>query len=245
VGTAQNDAYALIATSPNQPEGGPGQQSPTPDIRAVGVNTFTVPAGFCSAQPSFLWAFAINTWERQQHLLPVSHQIALDTDQDGTDDYVILNRDASGPVTISDGRQLSWVLDLSTGGLTAFFFAEHSMNTGNTVLLICGEQIGLTGTDLLNTNVDVSVVAQDFYYGGPGDSVDGLTITPLGERFFGLPNDVPGFTNDPAGLSVFDFGPFPGNSPELGLMLITNGDRGTGARGGATKETEALLFTTE
>ena len=245
VGTAQNDAYALIATSPNQPEGGLGQQSPTPDIRAVGVNTFPVPAGFCSGQDSFLWAFAINTWERQQHLLPVSHQVALDTDRDGEDDYIVLNRDLSGPTTISDGRQLSWVLDLATGGLSAFFFAEHSTNTGNTVLLICGEQIGLSGPDLLTTSVDASVIAQDFYYGGPGDSVDGLTITPLGERFFGLPNDVPGFTNDPAGLSVFDFGPFPGNSPELGLMLITNGDRGTGARGGATKETEALLFTTE
>ena len=39
-------------------------------------------------------------------------------------------------------------------------------------------------------------------------------------------------------------GLFPGNSPELGLMLITNGDRGTGNRGGATQPTEALLFRT-
>jgi hypothetical protein len=44
---------------------------------------------------------------------------------------------------------------------------------------------------------------------------------------------------------VFDFGTFPGNSPELGILLFTNGDRGTGAHGGATQETEALLFTTE
>jgi hypothetical protein len=41
---------------------------------------------------------------------------------------------------------------------------------------------------------------------------------------------------------VYDFGLFPGNSPERGLMLITNGDRGAGNRGGATKDTEALLF---
>lgn len=240
VGTAQNDAYALIATSPNQPEGGLGQQSPTPDIRAVGVNTF--PTGGCAA--GFVWAFAINTWERQEHLLPVSHQVFLDTDQDGVDDFVVLNRDLSGLDTISDGRQVAWALDLATGDATAFFFAEHSTNTGNTVLYICGEQVGLTGSDILTTNVDVDVVAQDFYYGGPGDSVESLTITPLGEQFFGLPNDVPGFSNDPAGLSVFDFGPFPGNTAELGLMLITNGDRGAGARGGATQETEALLFTT-
>jgi hypothetical protein len=96
VGTAQNDAYALLATSPNQPEGGLGEQAPTPDIRAVGINTFPVPAGFCSANPSFLWVFAVNTWERQEHLLPVSHQFWLDTNQDGIDDYVVLNRDASG-----------------------------------------------------------------------------------------------------------------------------------------------------
>lgn len=119
------------------------------------------------------------------------------------------------------------------------------MNTGNTVLLICGEQVGLTGTDMLATNVDMDVVAQDFYYGGPGDLIEGLTVTPLGERFFGLPNDVPGNANDPAGLLVFDFGVFPGNSPELGVLMFTNGDRGSGARGGATQETEALLFTTE
>ena len=39
VGNAQNDAYALLATSPNQPEGPKGGQAPTPDLRAVGVNT--------------------------------------------------------------------------------------------------------------------------------------------------------------------------------------------------------------
>ena len=87
VGTAQNDAYALVAISENQPQGERGGQAPTPDIRAVGVNTFPVPAGFCSAEPSFLWAFAINTWERQSHLLPVSHEVYLDTNQDGVDDY--------------------------------------------------------------------------------------------------------------------------------------------------------------
>jgi subtilisin family serine protease len=240
VGTAQNDAYALLATSPQLVPGGRGQQSPTPDIRAVGINTFPVPAGFCSANPSFLWAFAVNTWQRQQHLLPVSHQVYLDTNRDGIDDYVVLNRDASGLGTITDGRQLAWALNLETGAASAFFFAEHSTNTGNTVLYICGEQIGMSGADLLATNVNMVVLAQDFYFGGPSDLVEGLTVTPLGERFYGEPTDVPGKGN--GSLSVYDFGAFPGNSPELGLMLITNGDRGAGNRGGATKDTEALLF---
>jgi len=242
VGRAQNDAYALLAKSPQLTVGGRGEQSPTPDIRAVGVNTFPVPAGDCSARPSFIWAFAVNTWGRQQHLLPVSHQIYLDTDQDGTDDFVVLNRDASGLGTISDGRQLAWVVNLATEVASAFFFAEHSTNTGNTVLYICGEQIGMNADNLLTTNVDMDVYAQDFYFGGPGDLIEGLTVTPLGERFYGVPSDVAGKTNNPSGLEVYDYGAFPGNSPELGLMLITNGDRGAGNRGGATKDTEALLF---
>ena len=242
IGTAQNDAYALLATSPRLVPGGRGEQAPTPDIRAVGINTIPVPAGFCSASASFLWLFAVNTWERQQHLLPVTHQIWLDTNRDGVDDYVVLNRDASGFGTISDGRQLTWVLNLATGAASAFFFAEHSTNTGNTVLIICGEQIGMTAANMLNTRVNMDVVAQDFYYGGPGDAVTGLTVTPLGERFYGEPNDVPGLSANPAGLAVYDFGAFPGNTPELGLMLVTNGDRGAGARGGATKDSEALLL---
>ena len=242
VGTAQNDAYALLAVSDEQPRGGQGEQSPTPDIKAVGINTFPVPAGFCSPDPSFIWAFAVATHDRQEHLLPVSHLIELDTNQDGNVDYVVLNRDLSGPATITDGRQVSWVLDVETGALSAFFFAEHAMNTGNTVLLLCGEQIGMNAADLGVTQVDMDVIAQDFYYGGPGDSVEGLTVTPLGERFFGVPNDVPGNTSDPAGLEVYDFGSFPGNSDELGLLLFTNGDRGAGNRGGATQDTEALLF---
>jgi hypothetical protein len=205
----------------------------------VGINTFPVPAGFCSAEESFVWAFVINTWERQEHLLPVSHQFWLDTDQDGVDDYVVLNRDVtfSG---VSDGRQLSWALDLATGSASAFFFAEHAMNTGNTALYICGEQVGLTGTDMLATNVDMDVVVQDWYYGGPGDFIEGLTVTPLGERYLGLPEDIG--PQSSGTMTVLDFGPFPGNSKELGVMLFSNGDRGDGARGGATWYSEVRWF---
>jgi hypothetical protein len=112
------------------------------------------------------------------------------------------------------------------------------MNTGNTVLLICGEQVGLTGTDLLATSVNMSVVTQDWFNGGPGDAVGGLTVTPLGERFVGTAEDVPG--NSTGEMTVQDYGLFPGNTPELGILLFTNGDRGSGNRGGATYSTEAV-----
>jgi hypothetical protein len=187
-----------------------------------------------------LWAFAFNTWERQEHLVPVVHNVYLDTDQDGTDDYNIYNFDLSHSGSVSDGRQVTWAYNYATGSASAWFFAEHSMNTGNTVLYICGEQVGLTGTDMLSTNVDVWFEAQDWYYEGPGDIIDGFTVTPLGEQYYGIPTDIAGKSYD--AMTVIDFGPFPGNTPELGVMLVTNGDRGDGARGGATQDTEALFL---
>ncbi len=246
VGTAQNDAYALVAQSDNLPAGASGAGEPTPDLRAVGVMTYPVPAGYCSDEPSFIWAFAINTWERQTHLVPVSHEVWLDTDRDGLDDFVVLNRDLSVFSTgdlnsIGDGRQVTLAFDLNAGEISAYFFTEHATQTGNTALYVCGEQVGLTGSDMLATSVNMTVYAQDFYFGGPGDVVAGLVVTPLGERYVGYASDVAGGT---AGeIPVVDYGPWPGNTDELGLFLVTNGDRGTGARGGATYATEALLVT--
>jgi len=240
VGDAQNDAYTLIATSPDIPSGAAGAGAPTPDIAAVGVNTFPVPAGFCSGDPSFLWAFAVTSHERQTHLLPVSYQLFLDTDLDGTDDYMITTASNSGPWGVSDARQLVWTIDLATGGADAWFYAEHATNTANTAMYICAEQVGLSGADMLATNVGLDVYAADIYYGGPGDLVSGLVITPYGEGYVGVPEDVAGLGTGT--LGAYDFGLFPGNTPELGLLLFTNGDRGSGYRGGATRLTESILI---
>lgn len=140
VGIAQIDSFALLALSPDIPEGGPGESAPTPDIKAVGVSTTEVDAGVCSQDsPSFIWAFAVSTWRRQQHLVAVRFEVAFDTNQDGTKDYVILNGDFSGNATPSDGRQMTLVRNLqnqTVDDVQGQFFTEHSMNTGNTVLLL-------------------------------------------------------------------------------------------------------------
>lgn len=248
VGTAQIDAYSIVATSPELPEGGPGEQAPTPDIAAVGVNTFTVPADVCDA--GFVWAFAFDMHERETHaVVPASYWVDLDTDQDGTPDYAVFTWDLSGLPNLGDGRTLTWAAPYvsfpsTIGNASAFFFAEHATVTGNVALYLCGEQIGMTSADLLATNVDAQAFAFDIYFGGPGDATDVFTVTPLGEQYFGLPADIPG--NSAGSVAVYDFGPFPGNTPEEGVMLFTNGDRGAGAHGGATEETEAIhLFPVE
>lgn len=250
VGWAQNDAYSLLAVSPDIPRGGAGTGTPVPDIAAVGVNTYPV-EDYCDAGLSFVWVFAINSHERQSHLLPVSYQLFLDTDMDGVDDYMVTNADFAGPWGASDGRQLTWTIDLATGSADAWFYAEHATNTGNTVLWLCGEQIGMNGADLAyygaGTVVGLDVYAADIYYGGPGDLVDGLAITPLGEEFFGygagyapVP-DLAGLSSDT--MYVDWYGTWPGNTPQLGILLFSNGDRGAGSRGGATEATEAIVLT--
>jgi hypothetical protein len=240
IGTAQNDAYTIIGLSDEAPRGAKGAQAPAPDLRAVGVTTIPVPAGFCSGRPSFLWIFAFNTWDRQTSLLPVIFQVDLDTNQDGLVDYQVFN----APLSIvqagnfSDPRELTWAFGPSGGN--AFFFAEHATNSANTSLTICAEQVGLTGADILATNVDVTAYAFDFYFGGPGDQIEGLTITPLGEGYYGVTEDTLG--GETGRLEVFDFGAWPGNTPEAGVMMFTNGNRGGISRGAATEDTEALLF---
>jgi hypothetical protein len=242
VGIAQIDSFSLIAVSENIEEGGAGQGKPTPDLRAVGISTLEVDAEVCSDTKSFVWAFAISTWERQQHLNPVALKIFVDIDQDGTDDFLIQNVDLTGDPAAPDGRQIIYVLNINKDlrESTTGSFVEHSMNTGNTVMYVCAEQIGLDASDILSTNVNIEVYTQDNLTGGPGDEVLQLTITPGGERFVASTQDLA--SGESGTITVSDRGAFAGNSEELGVMLITNGDRGPGNRGGATKESELLLL---
>jgi hypothetical protein len=240
VGEAQIDSFSLLAVSDNLPEGAAGAGNPTPDIKAVGIRTLEDEDGVCSDTNAFVWAFAISTWERQQHLDPISLKVFLDTNLDGEDDFLILNSDYTENPYLIDGRQVTFALNLNTAEFSAAFFVDHSMNTGNTVLYVCAEQLGLDETDLLSTNVGMKVYTQDIMYGGDGDEVEGLTVTPGGERYVATTEDLgPG----QAGIvTVSDVGAFAGNSDELGVMLMTNGDRGAGKRGGATQESELLLL---
>ncbi|NDL58362.1 S8 family peptidase [Phytoactinopolyspora mesophila] len=232
VGDAPVETYSLIASSERQEPGGPGQGMPTPDFRHIGVATSPVPAGFCSAEESFVMTFAVNTWERQTHAnAPASFQFWLDTNQDGDPDYVVLNRDLSFS-GFADGRNATFVVDLSTGAAEAWFLTDHDTNSANTVLPFCGEQIGMNAEDA-GDPMDVTALATDFYFGGPGDEIDGITLAPMGERFVGVFGDgavgsgtVPGRGRET--LEVVDAGEGP-NTTETGLLLLyRNGAPGLG-----------------
>ncbi|MCA9921265.1 MAG: S8 family serine peptidase [Anaerolineales bacterium] len=224
-GTANVEAYSLIGVSGDLPEGGPGDQNPTPDIRYLGYATFPVPAGFCSANDSFVMAFAFNTWEPVTHLngLPW-YEVDIDADQDGTFDYAVYNFDLSQSSGLSDGRVVTWVDDLAAGTSSAFFFADHDTNSGNTVLYICGEQIGMDATNFFDP-MDIEAIAYDWYYSGTvTDALTGITISPLGEQYLAsFDNGGIGATTIPTldsdKMQILDFG-FITNNTETGILLM-------------------------
>jgi hypothetical protein len=230
VGTAIVESYSLIGTSGNLPEGGPGDQNPTPDFRYLGYATFPVPAEFCGPADSFVLAFAANTWEPQSHAsVPTSFWINLDVDQNPAtgggpfgSEYTVLTRDLTLN-NLTDGRNVTWVVDWSTGAAEAFFFTDHDTNSGNTVMLICGDQIGMNATNFFQP-FDVTAQATDFFFGGDGDMLSGITISALGEQYLGVfDNGGVGFTEIPPQgtdrLEILDFG-FITNNTETGLLLM-------------------------
>lgn len=233
-GTATYAAYSLLGEGAPLPPAQRGQQSPNPSVRAVGVNTFDA-TGVCDA--GFAMEFAIANRERQTLPMAVSNRITIDTNDDGVDDYWVLNRDFS-LTNITDGRQLAWSVNLATGAAEAFFFATHPTNAATTSLLICGEQIGLSFGDLLTRRMKVSAFADDFYFGGPGGSAGPFFITPLGEKYVAGGADTP--ANSAGALEVLRFEGGVTNDDE-GVLLFTNAPR-TGNTGGATAKTEALVI---
>ncbi|MDP8958472.1 MAG: S8 family serine peptidase [Actinomycetota bacterium] len=244
VGTARIDAYSLIGTSANLPDAGRGENSAIIDLKSVGVATFPVPPGFCSPVDSFVMAFAVHTWERQTHAnAPAAFAFDLDVDQDGTFDYQVFNLDLARD--LSDGRNVTFVVDLGTRQATAFFFTDHGTNSGNTVLLFCGEQIGMSARNFFQ-QMDVRVLAVDIYFtGNITDSISGITIAPLGERYFAIfgddgfgSGDIP--PNSEQTLTVLDFGPERTNPSETGLLLLLDASRPGNIRGGAPPDNEAI-----
>lgn len=233
-GTAQYAAYSLLGEGAPLPPAQRGQQAPSPTIRAVGVNTFGA-EGVCDA--GFAMEFAVANRERYTLPMAVSNRIVIDTNDDGVDDYWVLNRDLSLN-NITDGRQLAWVVNLATGSAGAFFFATHPTNAANIALLVCGEQLGLSFGDLLSRRMKVTAFADDFYFGGPGGEAGPFYVTPLGEKYVAGGADTP--ANSSGVLDVLRFEGGVTNDDE-GVLLFTNAPR-TGNNGGATEKTEALII---
>ena len=96
--------------------------------------------------------------------------------------------------------------------------------------------------------MDMDVGAFDNYFTGAlTDSIVGMTVAPLGERYLALfgtdvfvSGDIPAFSSTV--MEVADFGAAGTNPSETGIMLVANASRPGGIRGGAPAKREALLI---
>jgi len=238
------DTYSLLGASGEQADPAYGANVAPADFRYVGVQTYPVPAGFCSDEPSFLMGLAANTWDRYSHANNIWIEFDLDTDGDGDYEYAVFNFDASGQFSSapSDGRSLAWVYDIDAGTADAFFYTQHETNSGNFVLYFCGEQIGMNADDFFTTSMNVDAYAFDWYYSGTvGDAIEGMNIVPLGERYLTFfENGDVGYTvlppkSDKLFFGVFDFGD-QFNATENGVLWLY----GPGAP--ADNEVKAWMF---
>ena len=120
---------------------------------------------------------------RQTHAVAPAFFEGFDTDGDGTVDYAVYNAD------ISRLRcPLGWygnvvnVPDVDAGTQTAFFTTDYRTNSANTVLYLCGEQIGMNATDFWGAGIAATVFAVDFYQSGTErDVIADVEFAPLGD----------------------------------------------------------------
>ncbi len=245
-GAAYIDEYSLVGASPKLPPGIAGANAPVIDLRAVGVQTWPVPAGACSASASFVYTIAVNTWERSTLAIAHNQYFAyLDTDEDGEAEYAVFNGALGDPFGISSAQSVTWVWNLDTDAAGAMFYTDHATNATNTVLTFCGEQIGMNATNFYDP-ITMDVEAVDNYFTGfATDAILGIQVAPLGERYAGVVGtdwysfDVNPFSN--ARLNVVDWGTEGTNPSETGVMLVLDAARGS-AHGGAPLGNESLLI---
>jgi hypothetical protein len=113
------------------------------------------------------------------------------------------------------------------------------MNSSNTGLIFCGEQIGVTLADNVDRAMDATVFAVDFYQSGQvRDEIDDLTIVVGGERFSGSVSDIAAGAT--ATMTITDAGADGTNPTESGILAILDAAR-SGFRGSPLGNDSLLL----
>ncbi|MBA3441460.1 MAG: S8 family serine peptidase, partial [Pyrinomonadaceae bacterium] len=146
----------------------PGDNFAINDLKLVGARLVGIGGGQFGIQ------FAINTFgERAHPNYPAGFQIYIDADRDGTDDFVVFNRELGGFAVT--GQNVVAVFNLATGTASNVgFFTDADLNSANIILTTPLSAIGLTPT----TQFRFSVLAVDNYFTGAlTDSIEGMTYT--------------------------------------------------------------------
>jgi hypothetical protein len=134
------------------------------DLRSVGVQSFDFGGG------DQLIVLAVNAHDRFSNPAVNEYDVYLDTDRDGTDDYLVVGIDFGALTTGSfDGRLGSFVIDLETGVPTINFLATRPTDSSTVLLPFLASQ-----TDISPSQPRFTYTAGSFSLEGAGfDVVDG------------------------------------------------------------------------
>lgn len=149
---------------------GPGDNFAIIDLRSVGVR-----------QLGSNIQFGIDTFGQRSHAnYPAEFDIYIDSNNDGTFDYVVFNLENGGFGTT--GQNVVEVFNLATNAAGIFFFTDADLNSGNAIMTAPLSAVGLTPS----TQFTYSVFAFDNYFtGNLTDSIENMTFT-LGTPRFSL-----------------------------------------------------------
>jgi minor extracellular serine protease Vpr len=184
------ETFALIGENPFVTASpGAGQQAPPMDLRYIGVRAFDG-TGICPANSPII-QFAINTHQRITHSnYPVQFILDFDTNLDGTPDFTGFTSEAG--TFASSGQNAFFVGVAGSGRGTALFFTDHPTNSSNTVVTICGSQIGVASP---GQAIGIDAYAYDNYFTGNELSyIDGMRAMIGAPRYVA----IPGFGTVPA-----------------------------------------------
>ncbi len=167
------EVFSLLGTSPKiqkfyLPQ--PGDNFAIIDLKSVGARL----AG-SNIQ------FAINTFgERATPNYPAEFDIYIDSNNDGTPDYVVYNAENGG--FGASGQNVVYVANLATNAATAYFYNDADLVSANVIMTAPMVAVGLTP----GTKFSFSIYAFDNYFTGSlTDFIEGMVYTAGTPRFFG------------------------------------------------------------
>jgi subtilisin family serine protease len=235
VGAAAGDyeVFSLIGTSPQIPAAslpGPGDNFAVADMRSVGVRY--LPAATFGA--NYL-EFAISNFGRNSHPnYPRAFEIYVDTDNDGTPNWIIFNGESG--TFASSGQNRVFLSPYPSFAGSSVFFTDADLNSGTLIFTVLLNTTGLPPSQAglpslavaAGTTLGIDVLAWDNYFTGAyTDQIAGMKFTP-GSPKFAVSSGIPFGTVPVGGTSSV---PFTRNaavtSTETGLMFLYRRNAGS------------------
>lgn len=239
-GAGDWDAFSLIGTSTQYPAGiqpGPGDNYAVVDVQSVGARF--LPAATYGIN---MLEIAIANFGRRAHPnYPAEFDVYIDTDGDGSADYVAYNAESGG--FGASGQNRVYLYSFATGTASSVFYTDADLNSGNVIftMLLNTENVSASFPSLMVTDLSktlgIDLYAFDNYFTGDmTDLVTGMKFTPGSPRY-SLTGSPFGTLNNGAAQSLAftkNEAVTAGQSSETGLLMMY--------RRNASQESQAFVI---